>query len=101
MGIFEFIFGKKKNTVKAEQSESGNVTGEIIQAPAQYRDVASQNKDIVQGMQFHATCQLCTPIDALKKHGEVFKGYGEPPIYGTSKDGIWVPKVDSDYNFLM
>lgn len=94
MGIIDFIFGKKKN-------ENIKHTEEITQAPSQYINIARQNKDIVEGMQFHATCQLRTPIDVLKKHGEVFKGDGIPPTYGSPGDGVWVPKLlETTYDFL-
>lgn len=98
MGIIDFIFGMKKKDEK-----NGNVkhAEEITQTPSQYINIARQNKDIIEGMQFHATCQLRTPIDVFKKHGEVFKGDGIPPTYGSPRDGVWVPKLlDSTYDFL-
>ncbi|ACS84774.1 hypothetical protein [Musicola paradisiaca] len=37
----------------------------------------------------------------LKKHGEFFKGDSIPPIYGSPRDGIWLPKLlDSTFDFL-
>ena len=98
MGIIEFIFGKKK---KNEKNKNIKHAEEITQPPLQYINIARQDKDIVEGMQFHATCQLRTPIDVLKKHGEVFKGDGIPPTYGSPGNGIWVPKlIETTYDFL-
>lgn len=98
MGIIDFIFGKKKNN---ERNVNIKHAEEITQTPSQYINIARKNKDIIEGMQFHATCQLRTPIDVFKKHGEVFKGDGTPPTYGSPRDGIWVPKLlDSTYDFL-
>ncbi|EMM6855571.1 TPA: helix-hairpin-helix domain-containing protein [Enterobacter hormaechei] len=95
MGIFDFIFRKTKRNENSKHLEN------TAQAPAQYINIAAQNKDIIEGMQFHATCQLRTPIFVLKKHGEVFKGDGTPPAYGSTRDGIWVPKLrGSTFDFL-
>jgi hypothetical protein len=97
MGIINFIFGKKVNETDGNVKHAEDIT----QIPSQYINIAKQNKDIIEGMQFHATCQLQTPIDVLKKHGEVFKGDGIPPTYGSPRDGIWVPKLlNSAYDFL-
>lgn len=98
MGIFDFIFKMNK---KDDRYVNVRNAEEITQTPSQYINIARQNKDIIEGMQFHATCQLRTPIDVLKKHGEVFKGDGIPPTYGSPRDGVWVPKLlDSTYDFL-
>ncbi|MPW27709.1 hypothetical protein F9L16_01670 [Agarivorans sp. B2Z047] len=99
MGILDFIFGKKttkqKGLCEPEQNQAENT-----QAPQQYMDMASQNADVVEGMEFIATCQLRTPIAILKKHGEVYVGEGMPPAYGTPQDGVWVPKLNSSFDFL-
>ncbi|MFA0350605.1 hypothetical protein AB4486_27270, partial [Vibrio sp. 10N.222.55.C6] len=94
MGIFDFIFGKKAKQETKEQIQ------EVKQAPQQYRDIATQNSDVTDGMEFHATCQLRTPLSVLKRHGEIYRGDGEPPTYGEPRDGIWTPRVSSEYDFL-
>ena len=95
MGIFDFIFGKKSSKQEIKQEP----VNEVKQAPQQNKDIASQNTDIVEGLQFHATCQLRTPLAVLKRHGEIYQG-DEPPTYGEARDGIWIPKVKSEYSFL-
>lgn len=99
MGIFDLIFGKK-TTKQTDQCESIKHQAEIKQAPQQHMDIAFKNADLINGMQFIATCQLRTPIAILKKHGEVFTGDGEPPTYGTPQDGIWTPRLNSSFDFL-
>lgn len=96
MGIFDFIFGKKSTKNKVENEPTNNVE----QAPQHYRDLVSKNADIIEGMRFIATCQLRTPLWILKKHGEIHQGDGQPPIYGTAQDGVWIPKLSSDYNLM-
>ncbi len=97
MGIFDFIFGKKKPIEQTSQDEYVNHQNNIKQAPDQYREI-SQNSDICVGMEFHATCQLRTPLAVLKRHGEIFIGDGEPPTYGEPRDGVWIPKLESIYD---
>ncbi|MEZ8168157.1 helix-hairpin-helix domain-containing protein [Vibrio tasmaniensis 1F-187] len=94
MGIFDFIFGKKPKQETKQQIQ------EVKQAPQQYRDIATQNSDVTDGLEFHATCQLRTPLSVLKRHGEIYRGDGEPPTYGEPKDGIWIPKLSGEYDFL-
>lgn len=95
MGIFDFIFGKKDRSTSTHQPVK-----ELQQAPQQYRDIATENTDVTDGMQFHATCQLRTPLSVLKRHGEIYRGNGEPPTYGEPRDGIWIPKLSGEYDFL-
>ncbi|MFA0066229.1 helix-hairpin-helix domain-containing protein [Vibrio breoganii] len=100
MGIFDIIFGKKKSTEQVKNNETNKVSSEAKQDPKQYKTLASQNADLIEGMQFHATCQLRTPLAVLERHGEVYLGEGEPPKYGSPQDGVWVAKLDSAYDFL-
>ncbi|MGM3186161.1 hypothetical protein [Musicola paradisiaca] len=55
--------GRRKN----DENENIKHAEEITQLPSQYMNIARQNKDIIEGMQFHATCQLRIPIDVFKK----------------------------------
>lgn len=97
MGIFDFFFGKKKESDKFERNDSQ--AEQITQT--HYINIASQNQDVIAGVQFHATCQLRTPLDVFKKHGEIFTSGGIPPTYGAPKDGIWLPKLkDNSFDFL-
>ncbi|KHT61473.1 hypothetical protein RJ45_22745 [Photobacterium gaetbulicola] len=97
MGLFDFIFDKSKKEPTQNQKP---VEPEVKQAPKHYQDIVSDNTDICEGMIFHPTCQLRTPLFVLKKCGEVFHGDSEPPTYGEPKDGIWLPKLSSDFDFL-
>ncbi|WP_282166385.1 helix-hairpin-helix domain-containing protein [Shewanella japonica] len=100
MGIFDIIFGKNKSTDQVNQCGTNKLTEDAKQTPKHYRKIASQNADLVEGMQFHVTCQLCTPLAVFKMHGEVYIGEGFPPTYGSPQDGVWTPKLDSEYDFL-
>lgn len=52
------------------------------------------NKDIINGLEFSATLQLRTPLEILKRHGEIFSGHGTPPQYAKEEwHGIWLPKT--------
>jgi len=52
------------------------------------------NEDVLEGMKFHATLQIFTPLSVLKRHGEFFKGCpGSASKYGSERDGIWVYKT--------
>ncbi|PHR87904.1 MAG: hypothetical protein COA76_10150 [Moritella sp.] len=94
MGFFDFFFGKK-----SEMKVTKNKSIEP-QAPAHFVDLAKQNSDIVDGLIFSATCQVRTPLNVLLKHGEIYQGNDAPPTYGRgAKDGIWLPKVRSDYSY--
>jgi predicted flap endonuclease-1-like 5' DNA nuclease len=95
MGIFDFIFGKKNKPSSTQQPVK-----ELQQAPQQYRDIATENSDVTDGMKFVATCQLRTPLSVLKRHGEIYRGNEEPPTYGEPRDGIWIPKLSGEYDFL-
>ena len=98
MGIFSFLFSGRKNkrsespqTIEQEKNDSFD--------GSQYVDMARDNDDICDGLVFHATHQLRTPVEILKKNGEVYRGKGEPPEYGTMADGIWLANVSSKYQF--
>lgn len=93
MGILDFIFGtKKENTSVAQKSVET-----VKQAPDHYVELKNYNVDIVDGMMFHATCQLRTPLSVFKHHGEVYTGSGVPPLYGEPRDGVWLSKVKDKY----
>lgn len=52
------------------------------------------NRDIINGLEFSATLQLRTPLEILKRHGEIFSGHGTPPQYAKEQwHGIWLPKT--------
>lgn len=90
MSIFSFLFSRRKNK-KSELQKSNSLDG------SQYIDMARENDDICNGVVFHATHQLRTTVEILKKNGEVYQGNGEPPKYGTMGDGIWLPNINSKY----
>lgn len=52
------------------------------------------NRDIINGLEFSATLQLRTPLEVLKRHGEIFSGHDTPPQYAKEQwHGIWLPKT--------
>ncbi|MHB8100527.1 MAG: helix-hairpin-helix domain-containing protein [Sulfuricurvum sp.] len=52
------------------------------------------NKNIINSLEFSATLQLRTPLEVLKRHGEIFSGHGAPPQYAKEEwHGIWLPKT--------
>jgi hypothetical protein len=52
------------------------------------------NEDVLEGMKFHATLKIFTPLSVLKRHGEFFKGRpSSAPKYGSDRDGIWIYKT--------
>lgn len=68
---------------------------------ASYREInklAKENSDVLDGLMFFPTLQLKTPVEILKKYGEIYKGIGEPPQYGGACDGIWIPKVKKEFS---
>jgi hypothetical protein len=96
MGIFSFLFSgrikrKSEPSQAIEPQESDCLDG------SQYIDMARKNDDICDGVVFHATHQLRTPVEVLKKDGEVYRGDGEPPNYGEMRDGIWLMNIDPKY----
>ena len=101
MNVFKRLFGRKKSVNQNVVSKDECMSDKIVQAPKHFLNVAAQNRDIISGMEFFATCQLRTPVSVMRKHGEVYTGDGEPPTYGSPRDGIWVPKLlDSSFDFL-
>ncbi|HDJ1441837.1 TPA: helix-hairpin-helix domain-containing protein [Serratia rubidaea] len=101
MNVFKRLFSRKNNVKQDVVNKDECISDEIVQAPKHFLNVAAQNRDIISGMEFFATCQLRTPVSVMRKHGEVYTGDGEPPTYGSPRDGIWVPKLlDSSFDFL-
>ena len=48
--------------------------------------------DVCDGLVFHATLQLRTPLRVLLRHGEEYRGKGMPPrIARVGWEGIWLP----------
>ncbi len=58
------------------------------------------NDDVIQGMMFHPTLKLSTPLWILEKSGEVYLGNGTPPDHGGQEFGCWVPKLSPEFDFL-
>lgn len=53
------------------------------------------NRDVLAGVRFIATMSLNTPLRALQRHGEVFRGPpSRAPVYGDMAQGTWSPVVD-------
>ena len=53
-----------------------------------------ENVDILAGLEFSATLQIRTPLNALNHHGELFNGTpNQAPNYASQADGIWLPKT--------
>lgn len=101
MNIFKRLLGWVESVNQDVVCKKEGMSDKIAQAPKHLLSIAEQNRDIISGMEFFATCQLCTPISVMRKHGEVYTGDGLPPTYGSPGDGIWVPKLqDSTFDFL-
>ncbi|MEL4279171.1 MULTISPECIES: helix-hairpin-helix domain-containing protein [Shewanella] len=56
--------------------------------------------DLIQGMVFHPTLKLSTPVWILKKSGEVYSGKGTPPDYGGQAFGCWVYKLSPEFDIF-
>ena len=93
-------FSNKQNKIipDIKEFEVNDNRGEVSQV--KYQDISKANSDVCDGMQFTATCHLSTPLFVLKRHGEIFRGNGSPPSYGEPRDGIWIPKLKSKFDFL-
>ncbi len=53
-----------------------------------------KNVDVLAGLEFFATLQIRTPLNALNHHGELFKGpLSQAPNYSSQADGIWMQKT--------
>ncbi|WP_351011662.1 helix-hairpin-helix domain-containing protein [Shewanella sp. S1-58-MNA-CIBAN-0166] len=78
------------------------LTSSIYSKPSKQHITLSLKKsaDLNNGMIFHPTLQLSTPLWILKKSGEVYTGKGNPPDYGGQKHGIWISKLGSEFDFL-
>lgn len=58
--------------------------------------------DLIEGFIFHPTLKLNTSLWLLEKNGEIFKGeFGDRPQYGDDSQGIWTPKTNSKFDFLL
>ncbi len=57
-----------------------------------------ENKDILNGVIFHATLQIRTPLNVLLHHGETYLGkMSEAPVYADIAHGMWLPLVKDEY----
>lgn len=92
MGIFNILFRLLKSSLSSTPSKQHNALS--------LKKSADLNDDIVEGMIFHPTLQLSTPLWILKKSGEVYTGKGNPPDYGGQAHGIWLPKLSDEFDFL-
>lgn len=98
MGIFNFIFRLLNGSISSKPSRSSKPSKQ--QNMRSLNELVSANGDVIEGMIFHPTLQLRTPLSVLKKSGEVHKGKGKPPIYCEEKHGIWLPKLSSDFDLF-
>lgn len=89
MGFLEKFFGLVKASSTPRKSS---------QTPSSYKALAQS--DVCDGMVFHPTHKLSTPLWILKKSGEVYQGKAAPPDYGEAQHGIWVPKLDSSFDIF-
>jgi hypothetical protein len=61
----------------------------------------SEFHSLIIGVTFHPTLKLSTPLFILEKSGEVFEGdVGDSPKYGDESQGIWIAKLNSEFDFL-
>jgi len=83
-----------------EESQPRLIKVSKIQTDSDWGGLASE--DSVEGLEFTATLQLRTPLSILTKHGEIHKDRkSPPPAYAKEGwEGVWVPKLDSVYDFL-
>lgn len=57
--------------------------------------------DVLSHLEFAATMQLRTPLDALNHHGSICPADGRtPPFQVSMADGIWLPVVDDAFSIL-
>lgn len=100
MGLLSFLFGRKEH--KDQKVKKEDIIEDLpANNDSQNIKLAKENDDLVkEGVEFHATLQLRTPLWILKKDGEVHTGTDEPPQYGNDKDGVWLPKLSSKFDFL-
>lgn len=92
MGLLDFFFKKKTSSTPPAKGPSFTIS------QANMKEVVDNNKNILEGLVFCPTFQLRTPLEVLKKHGEIFRGSGDPPKYGQPRDGIWIPKVKEEFD---
>lgn len=66
-------------------------------------DIWKNNQDTCEGLEFHATYQLRTPLRILMRHGETHTDINTKPpqIIKEKWEGIWVIKTGIDINSLL
>jgi hypothetical protein len=64
--------------------------------------VPSGNEDIITGWRFCATLQMRTPLAILQEHNRLVPATpaGPPQLTNEMWQGIWVPDLGSDWDFL-
>jgi hypothetical protein len=56
---------------------------------------------VISHLEFAATMQLRTPLDALNHHGSICPADGRtPPFQVSMADGVWLPVVDEAFSIL-
>jgi hypothetical protein len=106
----EILTGAKPPT-EEEQAEAEGILTEEVRAPKGFsrrpEDLSAEEElamaeevfeshrrkmDAPMEQQFHASLQICTPLEVLEHHGELFTGPpSATPRYGTEAGGIWLP----------
>lgn len=96
MGIFQsiakIIFGSSKDEPFSYTSQSSK---RFVVNSGNPQKAWIENGDIIIGLKFHATLQLCIPLRVLKRHGEVHldKSKEPPKIAKELLEGIWIPQL--------
>lgn len=91
--FFKNIFSKENS----RQKSPAQTISEMQNIPlSEWGDLG--NSEVIEGLQFSATLQMRTPLKVLIRHGEIYTENGTPPSYiEEGWEGIWLPKLRSEY----
>lgn len=89
------LFGLDPQAHRATPAQTGARRHDMPMVP-------SGNEDIITGWRFCATMQMRTPLAILREHNRLVPASPEGPPQLTTEmwQGIWVPDLGSDWDFL-
>lgn len=94
--FFKNIFSKDVQT----QTSPTKTIGEMQKQPLSEWG-ALGDTTVFEGLEFHATLQLRTPLEILKHHREVYTGRDIAPRYINEEwQGIWLAKHKEEYDLF-
>lgn len=99
MGIIDNLKGLLLGEPK--KTQGGSITiGEMQNDPLSSWEAFEGKDDVIGGLEFFATLQLRTPLRVLLRNNEIHadKKTKPPQIAREPWEGIWLPKVNQEYD---